>query len=82
MDKIAILEHGNQELKCDLNDSSLWNTDLQASVVGLECRVHKSDKDMSWVQSSGISKLVDKLIVESSFLMLTGFFKLFVFVTP
>lgn len=62
-----MLEHGVQKLKGDLNDSSLQNTNLQVSVVELENQLHKVDRDMSWVLSYGISKLVDKLIVESSF---------------
>lgn len=36
VDKIAMLEHVVRKSKIDLNDSTLWNTDLQASVVRLE----------------------------------------------
>ena len=35
LDKIAML-HGVRKLKGDLNGSTLWHTDLQESVVGLE----------------------------------------------
>lgn len=36
-------------------------------MVGLENRVRKANEDMSGVLSNGVTKGVDKLIVESSF---------------
>lgn len=67
VDKIAMLEHVVQKLKGDLSDSSLRNMGLQASVVKLENQLNKVNVDVSRVLSHRITKLVDKLIVESSF---------------
>lgn len=62
-----MLEHAVRKLKGDLNDSSLWNTDLHVSVVRLDNQLSKVNENVSWVLSHGISKLVEKLIVDLSF---------------
>lgn len=67
LDKIEMLEHGVQKLKNDLNDSALENTDLQECMVGLKDHVRNANEDISWLSSGGMTKVVDKLIVESSF---------------
>lgn len=64
---IAMLELVVKKLKSNLNASSLENTDLQASVTGLKGRVQRMTKDMEWVLSTSIQKIVDKLFVELSF---------------
>lgn len=35
LDKIGMLEYNIRKLKGDLNESTLWNMDFQASIVGL-----------------------------------------------
>lgn len=67
LDKIAILEHGVQKFKSDLNYFSLKIANVQASMVRLENRVRKEEEDMSWVLSTAITNVVDKPIIDSSF---------------
>lgn len=62
-----MLEHGVQKFMSDLNNYALKNMGLQASMAGLENHLHKANEDMSWVFSSGMTKVVDKLIAESFF---------------
>lgn len=62
-----MLDHGVQKLKNELNISSLKNSDLQASVIGVNDRVHNSDEDIIHVLSERMEKVVDKLFVDSSF---------------
>lgn len=67
LDKISMLKHGVRKLKSDLNESTLRNTYLHESVVGSEDHLYKVNENMSWVLSNGITKIVGKLIVDSSF---------------
>lgn len=67
LDKIAMLEQVVRNTNSDFNDSIQKNTNLQASVVGLEGLVCQLNGDMEWVLSSGILIVVDKIFADSSF---------------
>ncbi|CAI9279672.1 unnamed protein product [Lactuca saligna] len=67
LDNISMLDHDVRKLKRDLNEFTPQNSDLQASMVGLENQLSKVNGDVTWVLSHEIMKLVDKILTESSF---------------